>query len=361
MTPLPRPERLLIVMLRRIGDVLLTVPAARALRKLFPEARIDFLAEPPAHELLVGNPDISEVLRYGAPGGGPGVASEAAKYLYWLWRVRRRRYDWVIDYMGNPRTAFLTAFSGAAVKAGPGHVSHRWAYTHPLRESSTPFYSAREKIRVLRSLGLEPDETDFLPSITEDPAAETRAAEALERLGLSGAVVAGMAPASRRRTRRWPARHFARLGSLLRDRCGARLLVFWGPGERGLAEDVVRGAGDGAVLAPETRSLRDLAALIGRCRLLVTNCNGPKHIAVARRVPTLTIHGSSDPVLWNPPDAQRHPAARRQGLDCLGCQLNDCPGDLACLEGLSPDDVFPEARRLLGLPARGALRREGRA
>lgn len=353
MTARPTPPRsILVVMLRRIGDVLLTVPAVRALRKLYPEARIDFLAEPPAHELLRGSPDISEVLIYGSDDPPRSkLASCAPKYLYWLWLVRSRRYDWVIDFMGNPRTAFLTAFSGAAVKAGPGHVSHRWAYTHPLRESSTPHYSAREKIRVLRSLGLEPDESDFLPSVPADPSAEAWAAGELARLGWASGVLVGMAPASRRPTRRWPAAHFSTLGRMLRDRCGARILVFWGPGELALAEEVARGIGDGAAAAPRTASLTELSALIGRCRLMVTNCNGPKHIAVARKVPTLTIHGSSDPVLWNPPGEARHPVLRTSGLDCLGCQLNDCPKGLACLADLGPDEAFASALPLLGAEA----------
>jgi len=87
------PRRILIIMLRRIGDVLLTAPAARALRKAFPGARIDFLAEPPAHELLEGNPDITEVLVYGQGNAARvgRLASGALKYLYWLRAVRNRR------------------------------------------------------------------------------------------------------------------------------------------------------------------------------------------------------------------------------------------------------------------------------
>lgn len=329
-------------MLRRIGDVVLTTPAVRALKKLHPEAEVDFLAEPPSDELLRGHPGIRRVLSYSK---GP------LAYAAWLWRVRAAGYDWVIDYMGNPRTAMLTALSGAAVKAGPGHVSHRWAYTHYLRESDTPYYSAREKIRVLRSLGLSPDETDCLPELPSDAASEESADLLLRRMRLPPGPLVGFAPASRRRTRRWPAEKYASLGRRLRDELGARVLIFHGPGEESAAREIRDAIGEGAYISPRTPNLKVLASLIGRCSVFVSNCSGPKHLAVARGVATVTIHASSDPVCWNPPDLQRHPFVRREELECIGCMKNSCPYELQCLRELPPDPVFEHVRRLLKIPA----------
>jgi ADP-heptose:LPS heptosyltransferase len=317
------PRAILVIMLRRIGDVLLTTPAVRALRKLYPEARIDFLADPPAHELLEGMAEVSNVLV--REGSGP------ANYVYWLWRMRRGGYDWAIDYMGTPRTAMLTFATGAALRAGPAQVSHRWAYTHLLRESPAACYSALEKIRVLSSLGLFPDESDFLPRLPGGRKPPPR-------------LLVGFAPASRRETRRWPAERFAELGRLLRDRLGVDLMVLWGPGEKALAEEVCRGIGGAARVAPETRDLRQLSDLISGLSLLVANCNGPKHIAVARGVPTLTIHASSDPACWTPPG---HRFIRREDLPCIGCRLNRCPRGLECLGGLGAEKVFAAAQEML--------------
>lgn len=340
---LPVPRSMLVVMLRRIGDVILTTPALRALRKLHPEARIDMLVEPPCHEVLHGNPDVSRVLLYG---------SAPLNYLYWLLRVNRERYDWVVDFMGNPRTAALTAASRAPVRAGPGHVSHRWAYTHPMAQSADRArYSALEKILMLRSLGLDADASDYMPRMTADADSEEFANQSWRRMRLPRGPVVGLVPASRRETRRWPAARFSELGRLLRDRRGARLLVFWGPGEEELARQVRDGIGEGAVLSPRTGSVRELAALIGRCSMLVTNCNGPRHVAVARGIPTVTVHGSSDPEAWNPPDAPRHPVVRRTELSCIGCRSNTCPTQIECLEGLSADRVLAACEGLLAAPA----------
>ncbi|OGR58073.1 MAG: hypothetical protein A2X36_16240 [Elusimicrobia bacterium GWA2_69_24] len=340
-------------MLRRIGDVLLTLPAVRSLRSRFPEAEIDFLVEPPAHELLAGNPDITRLIVLGSKG--------PANLVYLVRRLRAQRYDWVVDFMGNPRTAIFSFLSGAALRAGPARVSHRWAYTHLLRQPEVPCYSALEKIRTLRGLGLEPDERDFLPRIAPQAVDRDFAAAALRGLGLEpGRPLIAFAPASRRITRQWPERHYAELGRLLRDRRGAELLILWGRGEEAVARSVQGGIGSRAYLSPETKDLRRLAGLIASCRMLVTNCSGPKHIAVALSVPTLTIHSSSDPRAWTPPGIPLHAFIRKEDLHCIGCRLNECPYALECLRDLPAAEVFAAAERLLaatepGGPAGGPV------
>ncbi|MCX5788318.1 MAG: glycosyltransferase family 9 protein [Elusimicrobia bacterium] len=350
------PRKILVIMLRRIGDVLLTTPAVRALKKLFPGAEIHFLTEPPCDEVLEGLPELARVHRYAL---GPGE-SAAGGYWRWLRLVRAERYDWVIDYMGNPRSAILTFASGAPLRAGPAHVWHRWAYNRRLQQSPAPCYAGLEKIRVLRSLGLSPDESDFLPTLSVPPPAREAARRVVAELfadaaadpgrggpdpGRAGPLI-GLVPASRKPTRRWPASSYGELGRRLADATGARFIVFWGPGEEALAEKVTALAGPTARVAPRTPRLGELAALLSCCSLVVTNCNGPKHIAVACGTPTLTIHGSSDPACWNPPHP-RHLVARLEDLHCIACRLNDCPYALECMRELSPEGVAFMALELL--------------
>ena len=319
------PASILVIQLRRIGDVILTTPAVAALKGAFPEAAIDFLVEAPGAQALAHNPHIRRLLVY--RGGLAGT-------LAWLWRVRRARYDWVIDFLGNPRSALLSAASGAPLRAGPAHVSHRWAYNHPLRQSDRTHYAGLEKIRVLKDLGVRSEGADFMPKVYLAP----RPARPENLVGL--------VPASRRATRRWPAASFSRLGRLLRERYGCDILVFWGPGEKALAEEVAAGIGVGARASEPTPDLAAAARLLAGCRLVVSNCNGPKHLAAALGVPTVTVHASSDPVSWTPPHPD-HAAVRLPGLDCIGCGLNRCPHGRECLERLAPESVLAAAAALL--------------
>ena len=117
MSAISAPRSILVLQLRRIGDVILTTPAVAALKKRFPEAAIDFLVEKPGAEVLAGNPHIRKIQVYEAINWRQALSEMS--------RVRRARYDWVIDFMGNPRTALLTFLSGAGVKAGPARLITR--------------------------------------------------------------------------------------------------------------------------------------------------------------------------------------------------------------------------------------------
>ncbi|UPT75974.1 MAG: glycosyltransferase family 9 protein [Elusimicrobiota bacterium] len=198
--------------------------------------------------------------------------------------------------------------------------------------------------------------SDLLRRRREDPLARGPGRALRRRAGPAEAVSDGRrardrqrrrprAP-SRKETRRWSASSYARLGRLLRDKHGSRLKVFWGPGEKDLADEVVKGIGSGAAAIAETRCIRDLARELASCRVVVTNCAGPKHVAVALGVPTVTIHGSSDPAAWNPPHP-KHPFVRLEELPCIGCRSNDCPYNLECMTQLPAERVLPLVERLL--------------
>lgn len=320
------PRTILVVQLRRLGDVILTMPALEALKRKYPNAKLDFLVEAPGAEAVAGHPAIDEALVYDAV--------DAWEALIWAFKIRARRYDWVIDFLANPRTALLTALSGAAVKAGPAHVARRWAYNHRMRQSPQVCYAALEKVRWLSGLGIAPEDAPELPHLMLAPRPMT-----VEN-------VVGLVPPSRKETRRWPAPSYARLGRLLRDKHGCKLKVFWGPGEKDLADEVVRGIGAGACVIDETRGIKDLARELVTCRVVVGNCAGPKHLALALGVPTVTIHGSSDPVAWTPVHAD-HRCVRLEELHCIGCRLNDCPYNLECLRQLPAERVLPSVEQLL--------------
>lgn len=347
------PKKILVVMLRRIGDVILTTPVVRALKVRYPQAHIDFIVEPPADEVLEGNSDISRVWVY-RPGAGLS-GWPVINDLAWMRAIRAQGYDWAIDFMGGPRSAMLTFASGAPLRAGPGHVGHRWAYNRRMLQSPQTTYTALEKIRALGTIGIPLSEKDVLPRWDLDSLYDGQARIRFEALGLTKKVI-GLAPASRRKTRAYPAQSYAAVGKLLAEKHDAQILVFWGPGEKELAESIVRTIGDRARVAPETRSLKELGGLIRRTALLLTNCNGPKHLAVALGRPTVTIHGSSDPAAWNPPHAPLHAVARKDDLHCIGCRLNDCPYQLECMTQLAPETVAALANAVLDTALGGITR-----
>ncbi|HAH32448.1 MAG TPA: hypothetical protein DCL44_09080 [Elusimicrobia bacterium] len=332
------PKKILLIQLRQIGDVLLTTPAAQVLKDNFPGAKLDLLTQAPCHEVLSGNPFVDETLVY-----------SKANPLKWIREVRERKYDLVIDFMSNPRSALICFASGAPLKAGPAYTSSSWAYNlkltkSPLDHPYNPFF----KIDLLKALGLKNIFYPY-PKMYLSGQELLDGSNKLKELGITKAGrLIGFAPASRRLTRQWPPEHYAELGRLITDHAQNKVIVFWGPGEKDLAAKITNEIGAGkAILAPETKTLRKLASLIANIDLLVSNFNGPKHIATSLGISTLSIYGMCNPSHWTPPNDDKHRTIANTDAECISCYKTKCPNKLICLTGLKAADVFTKLREML--------------
>ena len=139
--------KFLLIQLRRIGDVLMTTPAIRLLRESYPDADLTFLTESPSDQVLKENPNLQEILLYRKPESLP-------ESLRSFLNLRSRKFDCVIDFYGNPRSALMTRLSGAPMRIGFDFRGRSLAYTHPVKISGKFTYSAVDKTQLLRPLGI---------------------------------------------------------------------------------------------------------------------------------------------------------------------------------------------------------------
>lgn len=280
------PERILVVQLRRLGDIILAAGIVEDLRRAFPSARIDFLTSEAGADLLRHHPLIDETLVYDRrkPWG------EAR-------RIQRRRYDWVIDGQGSPTTARLAWLSGARVRAGWGVRVWRRLYTHEVPRSGLPaVYVVRERQRFLEGLGVPVGEprTRLVASPDELAAAEAM----LRHAGVAvGAPRVALVLSVSEPIREWPAERFAELAGMLRAD-GLTPVLLENPEDAGRVERFRRVAPDVPVV--RVFELRQLLGAIARCDVLVSGDTGPAHMATALGVPRVTLYGPTDPVQWNP-------------------------------------------------------------
>lgn len=324
-------KKILVIQLRRIGDALMTTPALEVLRNNFPDAKIDFLAEPPTDQVVKNNPFIDEVIVY-----------DKKHPIKEIFKIRKRKYDIVIDFLSNPRTAMLTKLSGAKIRAGNKEVSCNWGYNLKLTQDNAPEYSAHQKIWRLKNLGIN------LPEDYPNPLFKTEPVDIETGFNKDDFII-GFAPLSRRMTREWPATKFKELAKLLQKEFNAKILVFWGPDELERAKKVVEGIEEFAKVSPPTKNLNELANLMTKCKLIITNCNGPKHLALANGVKTLTLYFSSNPWNWTPRNNPNHQIIRIEDLECIGCGNGDvCKiKTLDCQNRLTPEMVFEKTKTIL--------------
>lgn len=334
------PEKILVIQLRRVGDVVFTLPVLGALRRAFPKAKIDFLVEKPADQFTRLNPHLNETLVY-----------EKNRAWHWLKEIRRRKYDWVLDFHANGRTLQITLFSGARVKAGfSGPLTRLLAYNLRV-ETSHGKYIVEQKMDVLRALGVATERWTWdlrLPADERDWAEQFLRDAGL----LDGKPLVGIAPASRRETRVWLPERTAETAANLMN-AGNHVLMLWGPGEEPFIRSIAERAlsfsksGAGKMVVPPDTSLMRLAALIQRCHAVLAVDNGPKNTAIALDVPTVTVDGPTNPLSFNPLGDPRHIVVRDETLHCIACGLNLCPTKHECMANVSVTRVTQEVLKLL--------------
>lgn len=321
----------LVIQLRQIGDVVLTTPIPHILKEERPGCRVTFLTEAPSHRLLEGNPHIDRVLLSDRKGGW-------RKTLALGRELRRERFDAVLDFMGNPRSAILSFLSSTPVRVSYPVKGRGILYTHRIRPRDG--YAVDYKRDLLGALGIR--SAWNRPEIFLSPGEREKARSLREVLLEDGpGRLVTVDPTHRRDTRRWPGAHYGALCAALPARLGARAAVLWGPGEEEDAEAVVAASGGAAVKVPAT-TLREMAALIGEADLHVGNCSAPRHVAVAVGTPTFTVLGSTSGG-WRYPGPEHVDVAL--GLPCQPCNSAQCSRDRACLRDLSPEQVLRELQR----------------
>ncbi|MFH1258637.1 MAG: glycosyltransferase family 9 protein [Elusimicrobiota bacterium] len=319
---MPNIKKILVIQLRRIGDVVLTTSAVEALRKKFPEAHIDFLVEPASAPVLRGNPNIDQVLVY-----------DKKKSLLWLGKIFWARYDLVIDFLNNPRSALLTFFGFAKIRLGfkYAYKGRSWAYNlKPLPDPKNK-YMVDYKFDLLRPLGIE--RKNEKPLLVVDHKSLRQAKEFFQSFGPHPWV--GISPVSRRATRVWKKEYFAKISDYLTEKYKVKVIFFWGPGEEETIAQIFSLLRFPAVkYLPQ--GLEKLIAFISCCQLFISNDNGPRHLAVALGVPTVGVFGATSAIACTPVEDQHR--AIQSPLNCSPCFNNQCP-TIECMEQIKPEAV----------------------
>jgi ADP-heptose:LPS heptosyltransferase len=319
-------DAVLAIRLRALGDVVLTTPALRALRRGFPVAPLEVVTDPRYAPLVEAQPEVSRVWP---------LPRDAGATLSLIASLRRRRYALAVDFFGNPRSAQVTMGSGARRSAGFELRGRRHAYqiTVPRDHAPAPGrreYAAAAHVRLAVAVGGVEDGLD--PRLTLPP----RATEAAQRLQAEAGVhtpsrTIGLVAAGTWPTKTWPVSHAAVLARRLAA-AGQELLLIAGPGEESVTQRLRHLAPGLAVLPPS--DVLGLAGVIARLRAVVGTDSGPRHLAAALGRPTYAWFGPTHPDTWSPPGAAH--GFWQTTLPCRACDRTACP-HWSCLPGLDPD------------------------
>jgi heptosyltransferase-1 len=320
-------DRVLIVRLGSLGDLVHTLPAVNAIRRAHPQAAIDWLVDAAHREFLDLVPILSSVV----------TLDRRTVAAWWQTRgaLRQRRYEAAIDFQGLLKSAVLARLSGAARVIG----FDRRALREP---AAAAFYTERvavppgghvieKNLALAGALGAADGPREFPLRAVRSPALEAVRARGIDRFALLNTGAAWP-------NKRWPPERFGAIAAWLQAHYGLASIALWGPGEQALAAALVAHSNGAAVLAPET-GLTDLVALARAAALVVSGDTGPTHIAAAVGTPVVSLFGPTDPARngpWRPDDAS---VSRYEACDCHYARVCRRSPDRWCLGKIAVDDV----------------------
>jgi heptosyltransferase-1 len=355
-----------------MGDVIHTVPVLAKLRARYPHARIDWLLNPAIAELIGGHPALSNVIPFErnlyVRAWRSWSAVEGLGRL--LSTLRRNRYDLVIDLHGQFRSALLVMATGAPTRIGfdrprkpsrsasdrqlvESAYAHGWtgtregawmAYTHRIAIPALDVHAVDRYLWLAPILGLDDAPPDFRLPVS--PEAENRVGALIERHGLGGKPLAVLVPGTLWETKHWHVEGFAEVARHLM-RTGRAVALAGSSAERSRCRAVAALCPGVSDLSGQTK-LSDLAALIRRAEVCVTNDSGSMHLTVAMDRPVVSIFGPTDPV-WIGPYGRPHAVARAD-LPCSPCylrRLSACPHGHACMKDVTGAMVIARLEEVL--------------
>jgi len=352
--------KILLIRLRLIGDVVFTTPIPRALKRVFPDSHLTYLVEPAAAAVVAGNPNLDEVIVAPRPRGVARIATD----LRLARRLRRARYDLVIDLHGGPRSAWLALATGARERIGYAIAGRTWMYTKavPRPRGLRPRHSVVNQWDLLEAIdgwpAGGPDAARDSVEMARDAAADARIAARLDAAGITAGhelVVAHVSAGNP--FRRWPEPAFSTLVTgLAMASPMRRIILSSGPSDREAATRIAAAARQALGPAADRVvdfgefDLAELRALVERSRLFVGGDTGPLHIAATTATPIVGIYGPTEAVRSAPWRDPRFAAESVEvaGLPCRPCDQRVCtPGDFRCLTTLKPEEVLSAAERAI--------------
>lgn len=333
-----RVERVAVLRLDHLGDLLLSFPALEALRAALPKARIDLYVGPWCLDLARLCPHVDSV--QALPAEWFQRPQRQAWPLASLWRsarlLRQGRYDLGVDLRGELRHALLLRLAGIPQRLGALQTAGAFLLTQALPPAQG--HEAHRAWALLRDAGL-PGLGAKAPRLHLDPGAAARreARRRLKAWGLKPGFLA-LHPFAGAPSRRWPRAHWQELLTKLPG--AGRVLLLGDAGEAQALRDLLPpGAGRRLVPAAGALSLDVLAAVLEQAGLLVGLNSGPGHLAAAVGTPVLSIFSAAnDPARWAPLGPQVKVLV--EPAPCGPCELADCPLGNACLRRLRPARVL---------------------
>jgi lipopolysaccharide heptosyltransferase II len=355
-------RRILALRLDLLGDMVLSLPAIRAIKAAYPRAEVTVLALPYAADLLELAPEVDSVLTYDVNRvRRPGDALNPRNWreLFALVRqLRQANFDLCLSLHG-PFACVMAWLSRCPRRYGYRSEAYPFMLTHTLPGGR---YDVRQhevlyNLKLAELAGAAVDWTQRLggsqaPKLTVPQPEQRRMRHLLAEweIRADNLLVVIHPGASNGSAKRWLPEYWGRLASRLHDELGAAVVISGTPAEAGIVQAVIRACNFKPVILAGQTTIPQLGALLKRADLLLSSDSGPAHMAAALGTPQIAIFGPTDPAVYAPVNPKA--IVVRRDLPCSPCYdartTAECRfGHVNCMRQLEPDEVYQACMRLL--------------
>jgi len=341
-------KRILVIRTDRIGDVILSTPAMRALRQRYPDALIAAMVSPYTKEIVEGSPFLDEVIVYDKELTHKGWLST----LRFAFALRQKMFDAALVLHPTNRVHLIAFLAGI-----PKRVGYNKKLGFLLTDKVEHLKQLGEKHELEYSLDLAgfldaqtQDKTLFMPIKSESEKWAEGFIEGLRIRKEEGLLIIN--PSASCPSKIWPPERFAEVADILAKRYGLKVIIVTGALDSPLAEKVIKNMHAPAISLAGKISLSQLASILKRASLFISNDSGPVHICSALNVPVISIFGRSQaglsPRRWGPVGVKDKALHKQVG--CVECLAHNCKRGFACLNAITVSEVVSCASSILKYP-----------
>lgn len=336
-------ENILIIQTAFLGDLILTTPLFREVKRIFPGARLTVVVNKGTESVLEGNPWIDELI----PMDKKTIKSSLFGFWNFCQELRKRKFTICISPHFSFRSSIMAWMSGAKRRIGYETAG----FSFLLNERKPRLLRGPHEVEKLLSLVYTEKEISGIPKRPElfwkDDSVQGIRSE-LQGLGLKKGKYILVSPSSVWETKRLPAEKFRILAKSLKEKTGLPVVLTGGKGDWNLCEEVGK---DYAINLAGKTSLPAMSYLMSGAALLVTNDSSPIHFASAFNIPTLAAFGATIPAFGYTPLAEKVFISEVSGLDCRPCGIHGgrvCPQvHFRCMLEQDTDRMLAEGIRLI--------------
>jgi len=345
-------SNILLVQLGDIGDVVLTTPTIRAVKETYPNARVSILVRKPFGSLLMADPKLHEIVETKKTHGS--LLHSLQEYANFVRRLRRARYDLVIDLRTGDRGAILTFLTGARVRIGRYEDNkpfwHDLLFTKIIRNPINlplPIHpGADQSLRVVREIGI--DTTNSTPKLYTSHNDLLNAQNLLAEAGIIPAsTMVTVNPFSRWKYKEWDNAKWGVVIDQIWNELHLPVVLIGSKEEYESCQKIVTGREGHTINLAGKTTLGELAAVISLSSLHIGVDSAAPHIAAALGTPTVTIHGPTDWRAWR--IVNEYHRVVTPAMECLPCNKTGCDGNgkSRCLDELEIEPVVSEVLDVL--------------